>query len=82
MNMTAFNANHHLICRHVCRWTKTYTMPCHVLKAMPDGRLKILVFGERNWKGREHISHIRYVEAGRVRKIVAVSDVASVQNGG
>ncbi|KPB90078.1 Uncharacterized protein AC502_1876 [Pseudomonas syringae pv. maculicola] len=33
---------------------------------MPDGRVKVLVFGERNWKGREHISRIRYVEAYKV----------------
>jgi hypothetical protein len=63
---TAANATHRLICRHVCRWTKTYAMPCHILKPMPDGRLKVLVFGERNWKDREHISRVRYVEAGRV----------------
>jgi len=64
---TADNATHQLICQHVCRWTKTYAMSCHVLKTMPDGRLKVLVFGERNWKGRSHISRVRYVEAGRVR---------------
>ncbi|RMV34042.1 hypothetical protein ALP12_200207 [Pseudomonas savastanoi pv. phaseolicola] len=63
---TAANAPHRLICQHVCRWTKTYTMPCHVLNAMPDGRLKVLVFGDRYWKGREHVQRVRYVEAGRV----------------
>lgn len=66
---TAENATHLLICQHVCRWTKTYAMRCHVLKAMADGRLKVLVFGDRNWKGREHLSRVRYVEAGRVRLI-------------
>jgi len=64
---TAVNATHLLVCTHVCRWSKTYMMPCHILKAMPDGRLKLLVFGERNWKGREHISRVRYVEAWRVK---------------
>jgi hypothetical protein len=38
---------------------------------MADGRLKVLVFGDRNWKSREHLSRIRYVEAGRVRLIEA-----------
>ncbi|WP_326430349.1 hypothetical protein VQ574_21740 (plasmid) [Stutzerimonas frequens] len=66
---TSANATHLLICRHVCRWTKTYGMRCHVLKVMPNERLKLLVFGERNWKGREHISRVRYVEASRVKEI-------------
>ncbi|KPZ24119.1 hypothetical protein [Pseudomonas syringae group genomosp. 3] len=44
---TAANAQHRLICQHVCRWTKTYTMACHVLKTMPNGRVKVLVFGDR-----------------------------------
>lgn len=65
--LTAANATHELICQHVCRWTKTYAMRCHVLKTMPDGRLKLKVFGDRNWKNRDHISRIRYVEADRVR---------------
>ncbi|WP_434077483.1 hypothetical protein [Pseudomonas aeruginosa] len=29
--LTAANATHRLICHHVCRWTKIYAMPCHVL---------------------------------------------------
>lgn len=67
-DLTAENATHELICRHVCRWTKVYVMRCHVLKTTPSGSLKVLVFGERNWKDKEHISRIRYVEASRVRK--------------
>lgn len=68
---TAANATYHLICQHVCRWTKTYAMRCPVLKSMADGRLKVLVFVDRNWKDRDHLSRIRYVEAGRVRLIEA-----------
>lgn len=45
---SAANATHQLICQHICRWTKTYVMPCHILKTLPDGRLKVLVFGERH----------------------------------
>lgn len=63
---SAVNAPYRLVCQHVCRWRKTYTMPCHILKAMPDGRLKVLVFGDRYWKGREHVQRVRYVEASRV----------------
>lgn len=72
--LTAANATHQLICYHVCRWTKKYAMRCHILKDMSDGRLKLLVFGERNWKDRDHISRIRYVEAGRVRPMPAKED--------
>lgn len=73
---TSANATHHLICKHVCNWDKTYAMRCHVLKSMPDGRLKVLVFGERNWKGMEHKSRVRYVEPGRVRAIRQDNEVA------
>ncbi len=66
--LTAENATHELICQHVCRWRKTYAMRCHIIKEMGNGKIKVLVFGERNWKNRDHISRIRYVEAGRVRK--------------
>lgn len=64
--MTAANATHELACSHCCRWEKFYMMPCHVLKEMPGDRLKVLVFGERNWKGRDHISRVRYVDKHRV----------------
>lgn len=43
-------------------------MRCHILKTMDDGRIKILVFGERYWKGKEHISQIRYVSKWRITK--------------
>ncbi|MEF2048320.1 hypothetical protein V3399_30775 [Pseudomonas aeruginosa] len=71
--LTAANATHRLICHHVCRWTKIYAMPCHVLKAMPDGRLKVLVFGDRYWKEREQASRIRYVEACRVEELARLA---------
>lgn len=74
--LTAGAATHYLVCQHVCRWVKTYLMPCHILKGMPDGRLKVLVFGERHWRHREHIKRVRYVEAGRVRMIVGKGEEA------
>lgn len=63
---SAANATHELVCQHCCGWTKSYAMRCHILKTMPDGRFKVLVFGERNWKDRDHIVRTRYVESGRV----------------
>jgi len=43
-----------------------YTQPCLVLKEMPDGRLKILAFGDRHHKGTEHVKHVRMVAAEKV----------------
>jgi hypothetical protein len=41
-------------------------MPCNILKTMPDGRVKVEVFGERNWKGMEHKRSVRYVDRSRL----------------
>jgi len=61
------NATHELSCKHcVGRNFTEYKMKCHILKIMEDGRLKILVFGDRNWSGKEHISRIRYVKPTRI----------------
>lgn len=66
-NLTSENATHLLSCVHAIGLLRMeYRMHCHVLKDMGDGRLKILVFGERNWKGKEHISRIRYVPKWRI----------------
>lgn len=45
-----------------------YQMFCNILKTMPDGRLKIEVFGYRYFIRKESInrSYIRYVDADRV----------------
>lgn len=68
MTFTAENATHLLECsHHLGTNVREYTMPCHVLSTTPKGRLKLLVFGEMYWKGREHVSKVRYVEADRVR---------------
>lgn len=42
-----------------------YLMYCNILKKMPDGRLKVKVFGNRYWGGYEQ-SRIRYVEENKV----------------
>lgn len=42
-------------------------MPCIPLKVMPGGRMKIKVFGDRNWKDAQHLNRIRYVSASRVK---------------
>lgn len=64
------NATHKLLCRHaIGQKGKDYFMRCHVLKKMPDERLKILVFGERYWRDKKNTSRVRYVDSERVFKI-------------
>jgi hypothetical protein len=61
------NARHALVCTHrVGKNGSQYLMRCELLANMPDGRLKVRVFGRMFWKGYEHVSRIRYVEARRV----------------
>lgn len=56
-----------LICRHVIGRNATdYLMDCEVIKKMPDGRLKVRVFGERFWRDRKDRVRIRYVDSSRV----------------
>ncbi|MBA7578576.1 hypothetical protein ES708_20441 [subsurface metagenome] len=57
------DATHKLSCSHVfCRNSRVdYYMNCIILKEMPNDRLKILVFGERNRKGYDDKKQIRYV---------------------
>lgn len=65
--LTADNATHMLQCSHAigCR-VKHFKMRCHILKSMPDGRLKVQVYGERFWKDKDHIVNVRYVQPSRV----------------
>ena len=66
---TRKDATHNLFCSHCfCRNSRVYyDMDCIVLKEMPNGRLKILVFGERNRKGYDDKKQIRYVDESRVK---------------
>ena len=67
--MAKVKTTHLLECyQGLCRSGYSYDMFCNVLKTMPDGRLKIRVFGDR-YRGRRKldISRIRYVAAFRVR---------------
>lgn len=76
VELTHANATHNLRCSHSIgsKSHKAYMMRCHVLKEMPNGRLKILVFGNRNWKDQEHVCRVRYVDAYRVRERPVRSD--------
>jgi len=61
------DATHKLSCCHVIGISRVdYYMDCIILKRMPNDRLKILVFGERNRKGCDSKKQIRYVDRLRV----------------
>ena len=66
--MTAPQRFTHLLrCAHQVGRNRTeYQMPCVILKKMPGQRVKIRVFGERFWAGRDARSRIRYVSKSRV----------------
>jgi len=62
------NFTHYLQCRHCigsdrCR---VYYMKCILLDITKSGKIKIAVFGERNWKGREYIKRIRYANSSSI----------------
>ena len=67
MNYTVEDATHRLQCSHVVGRNRiNYTMPCLILKEMGDGRVKIMVFGDRNWKGKDDKKRIRYISKDRL----------------
>ncbi|KKL22275.1 hypothetical protein LCGC14_2437050 [marine sediment metagenome] len=69
--LTYEDATHNLLCRHaVGTHGYDYHMKCVILKEMPNRRLKLLVFGERNWKRDKDKKRIRYVDAFRVSQCV------------
>ena len=60
---------HLLSCSHVIGGNrKRYSMPCDVIAVMPDGRVKVRVYGDRNWKNTQDKSRVRYVDASRVSR--------------
>ena len=61
------DATHNLHCTHCQgRSVSYYKMKCILLGTTKSGKEKVLVFGERNWSGREHIKRVRYVDAYRI----------------
>jgi len=65
------NATHYLMCSHCMgQHCKDYVMRCIILKDMGEERVKVVVFGERNWRNKEHIKRIRYVPKWRLSVIV------------
>lgn len=61
------DATHLLRCQHcIGRSCKEYFMACIPLSKPKNGKIKILVFGDRNWAGKDHLKRVRYVDEFRV----------------
>jgi len=68
-NIQKKDSTHKLSCRQgLCRSGIDYWMDCIILKEMSGNRLKILVFGDRYWKGHDGKKQIRYVDKFRVKQ--------------
>ena len=66
---TIKDATHLLKCCHAINPNRIYyVMNCIVLKKTKAGKLKVLVFGDRYWKGHEDKKQIRYVNEFKVKK--------------
>ena len=64
------DATHKLSCSHnISRNCYDYFMDCIVLGKTKSGKLKILVFGDRYWKGHDDKKQIRYVDSYRVKEV-------------
>ena len=68
---TIDDARHVLRCSHQFGKGrgKAYWMKCRLLHTSKTGKACIVVFGERNWKDREHVKQIRYVEFTRLKNM-------------
>jgi hypothetical protein len=63
-------ATHWLECRHCLgRNVTRYNMKAAVLGETASGKVKVLVFGDRNWKDKDHIKRVRYVPKYRLTKM-------------
>lgn len=68
IKLDSSRATHNLLCVHSYGRSRVeYHMPCLILKEMPAGRVKLLVFGDRrNLLSREKVQRIRYVDKSRL----------------
>jgi len=72
-NLTIEDTTHTLRCRHACRFGGyDYNMDCIILEQIPNNKLRILVFGDRNWKKDKDKKRIRCVDANRVTQKVKI----------
>lgn len=64
------DATHRLRCAHQHGPSRhTYTMPCRLLGRTKSRMCKVVVFGVRDWKGKDHVKRIRYVPSWKLEEI-------------
>jgi hypothetical protein len=64
---TSRDATHILYCANAIGKSRhEYAMRCIPLSTTTSGTVKILLFGERNWRAQQEKQSIRYVPADRV----------------
>ena len=78
MNLDNYNvsqATHRLACRH-CIGVNCYdyAMECILLGTTESGRAKIVVFGDRDRRGYDHLKRIRYVRPSKLIKMEKKGD--------
>lgn len=77
---TVNDATHDLRCSHCIGNNRfTYHMDCLILKDMGDGRVKLLVFGERYWINRDHTKRIRYLPEWRIKLKERKRNVSTIE---
>ena len=65
---TIKDATHLLKCKHcIGSRCNDYLMEAIILGHLKNGKVKVLVFGDRNWKGRDNVKKIRYVDAIKLK---------------
>jgi len=69
-NYTVNQATHNLSCRHcICNHSNFYMMKCLPVATTKSGKVKIVVFGDRDWAGRDDHKRVRYVDGSRLKTI-------------
>ena len=70
MSKEAKDATHLLKCNHHSYGVDNrYYMKCYKVNETESGKVRIVVFGDRNIKNTEYIKRIRYVDPDRLIKI-------------
>ena len=73
LDITKYNVEectHLLKCSHKtgANGVINYFMKCIVLGELKSGNKKIVVFGDRNYKGRDNLRQVKYVKSERLVK--------------
>lgn len=77
------DATHYLHCTHCQgRSVKHYKMRCILLGKTKAGKAKVVVFGERNWAGRDDIQRVRYVDMDRLTMMPIPTAINNSKNYG